>query len=119
MVQPPPDLPIIDSLPGAGRALAPRLSAVLGTDRTRFATAGELQCYSGITPVLEAGGQQRCVHCRQPTPEPAVPSSAAQPRAALLCSYGGKPVQESSNSDLFRGCFLLTDYLRCLSAYSQ
>jgi len=31
-----PDFAIIDSLPGAGSALAPRLMAPLGTQRDRF-----------------------------------------------------------------------------------
>jgi hypothetical protein len=38
-----PDFAITDSLPGAGPALAPRLIAVLGTQRDRFHSAGELQ----------------------------------------------------------------------------
>lgn len=63
-----PDRVIFDSLPGAGRVLAPRLAAVFGRDRSRFATANELQCYSGIAPVIEASGQQRWVHARYAYP---------------------------------------------------
>ncbi len=47
-----PDFAIIDSLPGAGPALAPRLIAALGTQRDRYHSASELQSYSGIAPVL-------------------------------------------------------------------
>ena len=64
-----PDFPIMDSLPGAGRALAPRLIAALGTDRSRFDTAEQLQCYSGVAPVLESSGRQRWVHCRWACPK--------------------------------------------------
>jgi len=64
-----PDFPILDSLPGAGRALAPRLIAALGTDRSRFQTAQQLQCYTGIAPVLASSGQQRWVHSRWACPK--------------------------------------------------
>ena len=69
MAQAHPDFPIMDSFPGAGPALAPRLIAALGTDRSRFQSAQELQCYTGIAPVLEASGQQRWVHSRWACPK--------------------------------------------------
>ncbi len=64
-----PDFLLVDSLPGAGPALAPRLIAALGTDRSRFQSAQELQCYTGIAPVLESSGKQRWVHCRWACPK--------------------------------------------------
>ena len=64
-----PEFPIMDSFPGAGPVLAPRLIAALGTDRSRFQSAQELQCYTGIAPVLQASGQQRWVHCRWACPK--------------------------------------------------
>ena len=64
-----PDFPIMDSFPGAGPALAPRLIAALGTDRSRFQGAQGLQCYTGIAPVLESSGQQRWVHSRWACPK--------------------------------------------------
>ncbi len=64
-----PDFPIRNSLPGAGRALVPRLIAALGTDRSRFQTAQQLQCYSGIAPVVVSSGQQRWVHGRWACPK--------------------------------------------------
>ena len=64
-----PDFFLMDSLPGAGPALAPRLIAALGTDRSRFQSAQELQCYTGIAPVLESSGKQRWVHCRWACPK--------------------------------------------------
>ena len=51
-----PDHALILSFPGLGPILAPRLLSALGDDRTRFADASELQCFSGIAPVLKRSG---------------------------------------------------------------
>lgn len=59
-----PDREIFASLPGAGPVLAPRLAVAFGTDRTRYTDASELQCYSGIAPVVEESGKYRRVHAR-------------------------------------------------------
>jgi transposase len=59
-----PDHLVIASLPGAGPTLAPRLLAALGDDRTRFADARALQCFSGTAPVLVRSGQATKV-CRR------------------------------------------------------
>jgi transposase len=59
-----PDAPIFRSLYGAGDALAPRLLVALGTDRDRFQTADDVQCYSGIAPVSKQSGKSREVHRR-------------------------------------------------------
>jgi transposase len=59
-----PDYKMFASLPGAGAVFAPRLAAAFGTDRTRYTDASELQCYSGIAPVIEQSGKQRWVHAR-------------------------------------------------------
>ena len=64
-----PDFAIFDSLPGAGRALVPRLIAALGTQRDRYNSASELQCYSGIAPVLVSSGRQAWVHWRWACPK--------------------------------------------------
>lgn len=64
-----PDFPIVDSFPGAGPAMAPRLIAVLGTQRDRFDSAGALQCYSGIAPVTSQSGRQHWVHWRWACPK--------------------------------------------------
>jgi transposase len=65
-----PDAPIFDSLPGAGAALAPRLLAALGTDRSRFPDSLALSCYSGIAPVTEKSGKtQYWVHVRWSCPK--------------------------------------------------
>jgi Transposase/Transposase IS116/IS110/IS902 family len=64
-----PDWEIFDSLPGAGEVLAPRLMAALGSRRERFASAAELQCFSGIAPVKEARGNSQRVHRRWACPK--------------------------------------------------
>ena len=59
-----PDFPLFQSLPGAGDVYASRLLAVMGTDRTRWSTAAELACLSGIAPVLERSGQSTWIRWR-------------------------------------------------------
>jgi transposase len=44
--------------------MGPRLIAVLGTDRDRFTSASEFQCWTGIAPVVERSGKQYWVHWR-------------------------------------------------------
>lgn len=57
------------TLPGAGPQLAPRLFVAFGPDRTRFATAGALQRYSGIAPVQEQSGKTKVTHWRWHCPK--------------------------------------------------
>jgi transposase len=64
-----PDQPIFQSLPGAGAVLAPRLLAAWGTDRERFRAADQMQCFSGIAPVLERSGKSYWVHWRMACPK--------------------------------------------------
>ena len=64
MVSTHPDFFIVDSLPGVGTALAPRILAALGSNRDRFASASELQCFTGVAPVVQSSGKQRWVHWR-------------------------------------------------------
>jgi Transposase IS116/IS110/IS902 family len=64
-----PDYALIKSLPGAGPALAPRIIAALGSQRDRYETAYEIQCYSGIAPVVASSGKQRWVHRRWSCPK--------------------------------------------------
>jgi len=60
-----PDANIFKSFPGAGDALAPRLLAAFGTDRERLTQSDEMQCISGIAPVLvQSGKTQRHVRRR-------------------------------------------------------
>ena len=64
-----PEFAIVDSLPGVGPVLAPRLIAALGTQRDRYRSASELQSYSGIAPVLASSGKQHWVHWRWACPK--------------------------------------------------
>lgn len=55
-----PDYFIFQSLPRAGAAWAPRLSAALGSQRDRYASA--VQKYSGIAPVTERSRKKKWHH---------------------------------------------------------
>src|SRR5581483_4682965 len=59
-----PDYAIFSSFPAAGRTMAPRLLAAFGSHRERFSSAGEMQTFSGIAPVIQASGNQRWTHFR-------------------------------------------------------
>lgn len=61
------DAPLFASLPGAGDVLAPRLLVALGCNRSRFASAAELQQQAGIAPVTVKSGRTRHVHWRWAT----------------------------------------------------
>jgi transposase len=63
------DWKIFDSLPGAGKALAPRLMSAMGSNRERFESASEAQCFMGIAPVKEASGNTEIVHMRWACPK--------------------------------------------------
>jgi transposase len=52
-----PDAELFRSPPGAGAALAPRLLVAFGPDRGRFASADEVQAYSGIAPITKRSGK--------------------------------------------------------------
>jgi transposase len=64
-----PDREILASFPGAGPVLAPRLLASLGSNRERFASAANLQCYTGLAPVTKQSGGSRHVHRRYLCPK--------------------------------------------------
>jgi transposase len=64
-----PDTPIFGSLPGAGPATIPRLIVAFGSRRERYASAYEMQCYSGIAPVKEASGRHEWTHFRRACPK--------------------------------------------------
>jgi hypothetical protein len=63
-----PDHFLFESLPGAGEQLAPRLFAVFGSNRSRWADATDIQKYSGIAPVVERSGKSIWVHRRLSRP---------------------------------------------------
>jgi transposase len=64
-----PDYFIFSSFPAAGPAMAPRLLAAFGSRRERYASAQELQAFSGIAPVKEASGRQTWIHFRWACPK--------------------------------------------------
>ncbi|MCP5110144.1 MAG: IS110 family transposase, partial [bacterium] len=64
-----PDYTIFHSFPGAGDALAPRLLAAFGSQRDRLSSAGDMQTYSGIAPVISRSGNSRWVHFRWACPK--------------------------------------------------
>lgn len=64
-----PDRELFDTLPGAGAVLAPRLAVAFGLDRSRYESATDLQCYSGIAPVQEQSGKSVCTHVRLGCPK--------------------------------------------------
>ena len=63
------DHDLFASFPGAGDVCAPRLATAFGTDRSRWASASELQSYSGIGPVTERSGKTLWVHHRLACPK--------------------------------------------------
>lgn len=64
-----PEAPLFSHLPGAGAVLGPRLLVAFGTQRQRYRSARDLQCYSGIAPVTEQSGHTRWVHFRFACPK--------------------------------------------------
>lgn len=64
-----PEAYLFEGLPGAGRALKPRLIAAFGTQRDRYRTAEELQNYCGISPVIKTSGKSRVVSLRWACPQ--------------------------------------------------
>lgn len=59
-----PEHELYESFPGAGPVYAPRLLTALGTDRSRWESAADLQCHSGIAPVTEKSGKSCWIHRR-------------------------------------------------------
>lgn len=64
-----PDAELFASFPGAGKALAPRLAAAYGTDRSKFPEAQDMQRFSGIAPVTRASGKSTVVQMRWACPK--------------------------------------------------
>jgi transposase len=59
-----PDHEIFESLPRAGKHLAPRLLAEIGDDRDRYGDASSLQALGGTSPVLFQSGMYSKAHRR-------------------------------------------------------
>lgn len=59
-----PDAILFLSLPGAAKKLAPRLTSLFGTDRSRFDSAQAVQQLGGAAPVTRSSGKHRQVKFR-------------------------------------------------------
>ena len=64
-----PDRALMESFPGAGPALEPRLIAAVGSRRERFESATSMACFSGIAPVKQASGKALWIHWRWACPK--------------------------------------------------
>jgi transposase len=64
-----PEAALFGNLPGAGRALAPRLLVAFGTDRSRYPSPGNMQKFVGVAPVREKSGRQLWTHWRWQAPK--------------------------------------------------
>jgi transposase len=64
-----PDAKLFTGIPGAGPAMAPRLMAAFGSDRSRYEEASNLQSLSGIAPVTRSSGKSRVVYARCACPK--------------------------------------------------
>jgi transposase len=64
-----PDAPLFASFPGAGPATVPRLIAAFGTCRDAYASASDLQCFSGVAPVDITSGNAKSVRMRHACPK--------------------------------------------------
>ena len=58
------DAEIFQSFPGAGRAMAPRLLAAMGSNRERLASAKDIQAIAGVAPTTRESGKSRSVRRR-------------------------------------------------------
>ena len=64
-----PDAFLFESLPGAGKTLAPRLLCAFGSDRARYPSAQNMQTYAGVAPVIERSGKSCWTHWRWNCPK--------------------------------------------------
>jgi hypothetical protein len=64
-----PDRFIVESLPGAGPVLEPRLIAAVGSIRERFDSAQSMSRFAGIAPVEESSGKACWIHWRWSCPK--------------------------------------------------
>ena len=64
-----PNALIFESLPGAAAVLAPRLMTALGSDRSRYESAADIQQYVGVAPVTKCSAKSETVHWRWGCPK--------------------------------------------------
>jgi transposase len=58
------DYELFSALPASGTVYAARLTAALGSDRSRWQTADDLLRFSGVAPVIERSGKQNWIRWR-------------------------------------------------------
>ena len=58
------DYELFSSLPGVGSIYAARLTAAMGSDRSRWTRVEDLLCFSGVAPVIERSGKQNWIRWR-------------------------------------------------------
>jgi transposase len=63
------DAPLFETLPGAGKQLAPRLMIAFGENRDRFDSADAISRFADIAPVTERSGNKAWVHWRYSCPK--------------------------------------------------
>ncbi|MBO0783916.1 MAG: IS110 family transposase [Ktedonobacteraceae bacterium] len=64
-----PEAYLFNKLPGAGPAMAPRLLAFFGTDRSRYQTAQNVQSFSGVAPTTRTSGNSSYIYMRRACPK--------------------------------------------------
>jgi len=62
------DYEIFDSLPGSGPVFGPRLLTAFGANRDRFNHSDEMNCLSGVAPVVNRSGKYCWIHWRYSCP---------------------------------------------------
>lgn len=60
-----PQAQLLQSLPGAGKKLAPRLMAIVASPEAQHGGLAVVCGHSGVAPVTEASGKRRYVHIRR------------------------------------------------------
>jgi len=80
------DHAIFASLPGAGPTLGPRLLGSMGSQRERYPSAGNLQCYTGVAPVTKQSGKSCYIHRRYLCPKFHKQSFHEYAKESVLCS---------------------------------
>jgi len=63
------EVKLFNHLPGAADALAPRLLAFFGTDRSRFESPESIQSFTGVAPVTQRSGKTQVVFMRRACPK--------------------------------------------------
>jgi len=58
------DYELFSALPGSGTVYAARLTAAMGSDRSRWKTPDDLLRFSGVAPVIERSGKQNWIRWR-------------------------------------------------------